>query len=128
MGHKRSSLERGFYSVFTTMFRSAPQPKREHKFHPTRKWRIDFCWPAHKVAVEIEGGVFIGGGHTRGLQFTQDCEKYNAMTMMGYRLLRFTTLDLRKRPIQCCEQVVELLNKIQPRELAEQQELFGTEF
>jgi hypothetical protein len=26
----------------------------EYLFHPERKWRIDYCWPEQKLAVEIE--------------------------------------------------------------------------
>lgn len=34
----------------------APPFVREHRFHPTRKWRLDFCWPEQMLAVELEGG------------------------------------------------------------------------
>ena len=63
---------------------------REYKFHPTRKWRFDFCWPELKIAVEVEGGVWSGGRHTTGSGFTKDCEKYNHAALLGYRVLRFT--------------------------------------
>lgn len=67
-----------------------PDPVPEFKFHPKRKWRIDYAWPDHKLAVEIEGGVWAHGRHIRGLGFIQDIEKYNALTLAGWRLLRFT--------------------------------------
>ena len=55
-----------------------PEPVREFKFHPTRRWRFDFAWPDHKVAAEVEGGTWTGGRHTRGSGFEKDCHKYNA--------------------------------------------------
>jgi len=67
--------------------------EREYKFHPVRKWRFDFADPHGKVAVEIEGGAFSGGRHTRGAGFIADCEKYNAAILMGWRVFRFATKE-----------------------------------
>jgi very-short-patch-repair endonuclease len=63
-------------------------PEREYKFCETRKWRADFCWPACKIIVEVEGGVWTQGRHTRGSGFIKDMEKYNVATILGYRVLR----------------------------------------
>ena len=68
-----------------------PHPELEYKFHDTRKWRADFCWPADKLIVEFEGGVYSGGRHIRGRGFENDCIKYNSAELMGYHVLRFTT-------------------------------------
>ena len=65
--------------------------EREYQFHPTRKWRFDFAWPLEKFAVEIEGGVWSGGRHTRGKGFIEDCIKYNEAVMLGWRVIRVTT-------------------------------------
>lgn len=65
-------------------------PVREYKFHATRNWRFDFAWPEARVAVEIEGGVWKGGRHTRGAGFIGDCEKYNAAVLDGWRVFRLT--------------------------------------
>jgi len=67
-----------------------PEPVREYRFHPSRKWRFDFAWPAAMLAVEIEGGSWIAGRHVRGRGFEADCEKYNAAVLLGWRILRFT--------------------------------------
>ncbi len=72
-----------------------PVPEREYKFHPTRRWRLDFAWPAHNLAVEIEGGIWVGGRHTRGSGFEADLEKYNACVMHGWTLYRFTPKMVR---------------------------------
>jgi very-short-patch-repair endonuclease len=71
-----------------------PEPVREFKFHPARRWRFDFCWPARMLAVEIEGGVWSGGRHTRGKGFTDDCTKYNQAVLLGWRVLRFPVADV----------------------------------
>ena len=65
-----------------------PVPVAEHRFHATRKWRFDFAWPAARVALEVEGGVWTGGRHTRGAGYAGDVEKYNEATLAGWRVLR----------------------------------------
>lgn len=66
-------------------------PEREYRFHGERKWRVDFAFPGIRLAVEIEGGTWSGGRHTRGAGYEADLEKYNALAMAGWRVLRFTT-------------------------------------
>lgn len=63
------------------------RPEREFRFCE-RRWRFDYAWPAAKVALEVEGGVFSGGRHTRGAGFVADMEKYNTAVRLGWRVLR----------------------------------------
>lgn len=65
--------------------------EREYRFHPERKWRFDFAWPEQRVALEVEGGAWTRGRHTRSVGFINDCTKYNAATAAGWRVLRVTT-------------------------------------
>jgi len=55
-----------------------------------RRWKFDFANIEHKIAIEIEGGAYSGGRHTRGTGFIKDMEKYNRATVLGWRLLRYT--------------------------------------
>lgn len=71
-----------------------PEPTPEHRFDTARKWRFDFAFIAHKVALEVEGGIFTGGRHTRGKGFLNDMEKYNAAALQGWRVLRVTPSTL----------------------------------
>lgn len=67
-----------------------PAPEREHRFHPTRRWRFDYAWPKPKVALEYEG---TGGAKSRHMTFTgyaNDCEKYNEAAILGWRVIRVT--------------------------------------
>lgn len=64
---------------------------REYRFHPERRWRADFYLPQHNVLVEIEGGTWVNGAHNRPKHYESDCIKYNAATLAGYRVLRYTT-------------------------------------
>ena len=72
-----------------------PPPEREHKFHPKRKWRLDFAWPAQKVALECEGAVWTGGRHVSGSGFTEDCTKYAEATLLGWRVFRATSAHVK---------------------------------
>ncbi len=69
---------------------------REYRFDPLRRWRIDLAFPGLMLAVEIDGGAFTEGRHTRGVGFVKDMEKSNALTLAGWRLLRFTPEQVRK--------------------------------
>ena len=84
----------------------------EHKFHDTRKWRLDFAIVGLKIGIEIEGGVWTNGAHTRGKGFVDDMEKYNAAATLGWVILRFTPQDLNKiTTFETVKKVVELKNK-----------------
>lgn len=75
-----------------------PAPKKEYRFHPVRKWRIDYYFEANgrRVGLEVEGGVWTGGRHTRGAGFKGDMEKYNAAGAMGVTIIRVVPGDLLK--------------------------------
>jgi very-short-patch-repair endonuclease len=66
----------------------------EYRFDKVRKWRFDYCIIDHKIAVEVEGGAYTQGRHTRGKGFIGDMEKYNAATCHGWRILRVIPVDL----------------------------------
>jgi hypothetical protein len=71
-----------------------PSPSAEYRFHASRKWRFDWAWPEHRVALEVQGGIWIRGGHSRGSGQTRDFEKYNTAASEGWRLLQITPDEL----------------------------------
>lgn len=62
-----------------------PLPQREHRFHPTRRWKFDFAWPGYMLAVEVEG---MGGRHQTHQGFRLDLEKYHHAFMLGWSVYR----------------------------------------
>lgn len=62
----------------------------EHRFAPPRRWRFDFAFPDEMLAVEVEGGTWVQGRHSRGSAFTADCIKYAEAMILGWRVLRVT--------------------------------------
>lgn len=82
--------------VFYAMLRAEGivVPVPEFKFCETRRWRFDYAFPASMVAVEVEGGAWSGGRHTRGAGFIKDLAKYSEAAALGWRLIRCTPQQL----------------------------------
>lgn len=91
-----------------------PAPKPEHVFCKGRLWRIDYYFERSgvKVALEVEGGVYSGGRHTRPKGFLGDIEKYNMLSLMGIWLIRTTPKDLIS--VATLDLVKNVLNNNQP--------------
>lgn len=67
------------------------EPAREFLFHPNRMWRFDFAFPQKLIGIEIEGGTWTDGRHSRGSGYEKDLAKYNTAARMGWVILRYTT-------------------------------------
>lgn len=68
------------------------KPVREYMAVTGRKFRVDFAFPGDKlIAVEIEGGIWTNGRHSRGAGMREDMRKYNLLASQGWRLFRFST-------------------------------------
>lgn len=76
-----------------------PEPVREYRFFPGRRWRFDYAWPDARVALEIEGGVWTGGRHIRPVGFLGDIAKYNTAAVEGWVVLRATPEMLTEQAI-----------------------------
>lgn len=53
-----------------------------------RDWRADFAVVDARLLVEIEGGAWSGGRHTRGKGFADDLRKYDAAARLGWTIYR----------------------------------------
>jgi hypothetical protein len=85
--------------------------KCEFRFHPLRKWRFDLVvWPYGEdvppVALEVQGGVFNQGRHTRGAALLKEWEKLNDAAARGYRIVYCQPKDVQsgkaKQIIEAC--------------------------
>lgn len=65
--------------------------ERQVRFHPVRRWAFDFADERLGLAVEIDGGVFTRGGHTRGAAYSRDRVRDAEAMLLGWRVARFTT-------------------------------------
>jgi very-short-patch-repair endonuclease len=69
-------------------------------------WRFDFADIENKIAVELEGGIWIQGRHTRGAGFMEDAKKYNRANILGWTVMRYTHFEIRTS--QAVHELVEL--------------------
>lgn len=88
--------------------------EQQYRFHPTRKWLIDFAWEAapvqcefdkdwmycRKIALEVNGGTYMRGrnrgAHSRGARQRQDYEKWSELSLLGWTVILVDTVDVRK--------------------------------
>lgn len=73
-----------------------PKLTPEYKFDAKRKFRFDFYVESNglKVALELEGGIWSKGRHTRPTGFLRDMEKYNLAASMGILVFRIPSHDI----------------------------------
>ncbi len=62
----------------------------QHKFWPGRDWRFDFAIEPHKLAIEVQGGIWNNGAHARGSGISRDCEKAAHAVIAGWRVIPVT--------------------------------------
>jgi very-short-patch-repair endonuclease len=64
--------------------------EEQFRFDASRRWRADFRLSGVPVLVEVHGGTWIQGRHTRGKGFEDDRRKMNAAALLGWSVLEFT--------------------------------------
>lgn len=84
---KREKHENKFAFLWKAI--NGPALKREHRFCE-RMWRFDFAHLDTKTAIEIEGGIWNQGNHTRGRGFIEDACKYNRAVVSGWFVFRLS--------------------------------------
>ena len=86
---KESQLEVLFAQQISAL--GLPEPVRQFKGAvPGRKYRIDFCWPEHRICLEVQGMA-----HRIRERFLADCEKVSLLTLAGWRVLLASGDDVR---------------------------------
>jgi very-short-patch-repair endonuclease len=102
-----SDLEREL--LFHIKALKLPFPVPEYPCVPDRKFRWDFAWPDHKVAVEVQGGIWTQGAHARGNGLLRDYEKANLASLHGWCVLYVAAEHIRTgRAIEWIRDALEL--------------------
>ena len=87
-----------------------PVPVAEHRFSPPRRWRWDWAWPDRRIALEVNGGIWTRGKHSRGAGQLRDFEKWSEGAAQGWRVIHVTpaqihapaTWDWLRRALGAC--------------------------
>lgn len=74
-------------------------------------WRFDRAHLSSLIAIEVDGGAWTQGRHTRGAGFAEDCRKINAAMLAGWLVFRFTGDMLTSDPAGYLEPVIRLMER-----------------
>jgi very-short-patch-repair endonuclease len=81
--------------------------EQEHRFHPVRKWRLDFAHVPSKVGIEIQGGVWNFGRHGRGYGIVQDMEKSNEAIFCGWSIIKLAGTQINSENIEKIKTLIQ---------------------
>lgn len=62
--------------------------------YPVGGYKVDVAFPDEKVAIEVDGWAF----HSDAEVFVSDRKRQNAISLLGWKVLRFTWFDLTVNP------------------------------
>lgn len=63
----------------------------QYRFLPARRYRADWAELTHRLLVEVQGGQWVQGRHTRGAGYEADCERMCQAAIHGWAMLYVTT-------------------------------------
>lgn len=80
----------------------------EFYFTTERNYRIDYAIPSHRVAIEVQGGIWAKGnsGHSSGKGIRRDMDKANLLAQNGWKLLQVEPWQIKDYS------AVELIRKL----------------
>lgn len=81
--------------LFQILACGLPEPEPEFQAIPGRRYRWDYAWPDKKVLVEVQGGIWVKGGHSTGTGISRDAEKNNLAVLAGYKPLIVTAEHIK---------------------------------
>lgn len=93
----RKSVKSQLEELFEAQLKMSrlPAMQREYLFSAERKWRFDFADPNLKIALEIQGGTWVGGRHNRPKGYEEDLIKLNEAALEGWLVICATTGQIK---------------------------------
>ena len=88
-----SHLEQQFASTWLELYPDLDLHS-EYRFCSPRRFRFDFANLDSKVAIEVQGGIFSQGRHSRGSGLVKEYEKMNLAAGLGWRVFYLSTATI----------------------------------
>ena len=82
----KSYLEDKFQEKWENFYPDIPL-LRDYKLLEHRRFKADFVHLQSKTAIEIQGGVWVGGRHNRGLGYINDCKRMLELISNGWTVI-----------------------------------------
>lgn len=105
-----SHLHEQFLTLWERFGAPVLTPVSEYRFTFEREWRLDCAFPDSLVGVEIDGGTWTRGRHSRGAGYAEDCRKINHAATLGWAVLRYTSDMLMLDPLGVVQEVETMLD------------------
>ena len=89
-----SALERILFAQICERT-AIPLPAQQFHFAIGRDYRADFTWPDHRLLVEVEGGLWIGGKHAIALHEQRRQRRRCYAQALGWSIVEVSPPDVR---------------------------------
>lgn len=95
----RPSANQAFEELLAVHIADArlPAPERQMRFIPGRQFVADFAWPAYRLIVEVQGGIWRkgGGAHSHPTNILRDIERQRLAVEHGWAIYPVTTDEVK---------------------------------
>lgn len=103
-----SNLEVQFAQVWVELYPDIDLHS-EYKFHPARRFRLDFAHLPSKTGIEINGGVWVKSKHSSGVGIQRDYEKQLIAASIGWVILPLSAASIQSdAALKLVRQAIEL--------------------
>jgi very-short-patch-repair endonuclease len=67
-----------------------PRPETQQRIIPGRRFAFDAVYRTERLAIEVQGGIWTAGAHSRGSGVSRDAEKLSLAAAHGWRVIAVT--------------------------------------
>ncbi len=106
---EREKFERAFEWHWSRIEVAKPRLVRQALLIPDRQFRFDFAFPDAMVAVELDGGLYTDGGHSRGRAIEEQYLKRNSAARLGWCVLCYGTRRLEREMHLIVDEVLAVI-------------------
>lgn len=105
------TLELEFDNLWTALYPNIDL-EAEVKLIPDRKFRFDYVHLPSKVVVEVNGGIFVNGGHSRGKAQQRNYEKIFLATSLGYSVINLGTGQINEDNLKLIYEAIVVRSEV----------------